>query len=123
VGSQPEDDPHTSLRVAHPCSLCDQPAATVTLAADGLLVVEAQSAARPNRLPPPTSLARAQSLLAGMRALYTLNAEWASFYCPTCNQSYCRAHWRRAHWRFEAHYDTDFPEWYDYLCGRPSAPG
>lgn len=44
-----------------------------------------------------------------VRALYALNDEWASFSCPTCHQSFCRAHWH-----FDVRYDDDFPEWYEW---------
>ena len=47
-----------------------------------------------------------------VHALYALNEEWASFYCPTCDRSYCRAHWR-----FDVRYDDDFPGWYDCTYG------
>jgi hypothetical protein len=40
-----QDHPQDDVRVAFPCSLCDQSAATLTLAPDGLFAIEAQSAA------------------------------------------------------------------------------
>jgi hypothetical protein len=47
-----------------------------------------------------------------VRAHYALNDEWASFYCPTCHQAFCRAHWH-----FDVRYNDDFPEWYDCTYG------
>jgi NAD-dependent SIR2 family protein deacetylase len=29
------------------------------------------------------------------RALYQLNPEYAQFYCPDCDQSYCSEHWKK----------------------------
>ncbi|HYH81917.1 MAG TPA: hypothetical protein VEX86_19070 [Longimicrobium sp.] len=44
---------------------------------------------------PTATYAHAAEALRGgdPRALWSLNSEWAPFYCPACDACYCRAHW------------------------------
>jgi hypothetical protein len=109
----PDDQLADHLVVAFPCSLCDRPAATVDLAPDGAVVVEALIG-RITQWIGPMGVPRLGMILASrdVRALYALNAEWASFYCPTCDRAYCSAHWH-----FDVRYDDDFPGWYDCTYG------
>lgn len=99
--------------VIFPCDLCDQPAATVRLTPDCRIVVEALIGRISQRIG-AAGLARLWAILArrDAPALYAVNAEWASFYCPVCDRSYCRAHWR-----LDVRYDDDFPGWYDATYG------
>lgn len=104
---------HDDLVAVFPCDLCEQPAAIIHLAPDGLIVVEALIGRSTQRIGGP-GLARSHAILAhrNVRALYALNTEWASFYCPTCDRSYCRAHWQ-----LDVRYDDDYPGWYDCAYG------
>ena len=94
VNGHSEDQPTSDMVAVFPCDLCDQPAATIALAPDGLIVVEALIGRVTQRIG-GADLGRVRAILArrDAPALYAVNAEWASFYCPTCDRSYCRAHW------------------------------
>lgn len=113
VNGHSEGHLNSDTVVVFPCDLCDQPAATIALAPDGLIVVEALIGRVTQRIG-PADLARVRVILAHRDApvLYAMNTEWASFYCPTCDRSYCRAHWH-----FDVRYDDDFPGWYDCTYG------
>ena len=59
--------------------------------------------------PEATYSAAADALRGGdPRALWTLNAEWAPFYCPECNACYCRDHWRQWMEFDEGFYDCTY---------------
>lgn len=45
-------------------------------------------------------------------AVYDLDEEWAPFYCPECDRSYCKNHWF-----VNIEFDDDFPGWYDCAYG------
>lgn len=49
-----------------------------------------------------------------VRAIYDLNLEIASFFCPTCNVCYCGEHW--THW--DVFDDEDGFFWHDSIRGR-----
>jgi hypothetical protein len=83
--------------VAFPCSLCDQVTGAAKLAPKaGVPVIDGLVYRITHPLGPTDDMARLRAILArrDARALYALNGEWASFYCPTCDRSYCVAHWR-----------------------------
>ena len=101
--------------VAFPCSLCDQPAGTVKLAPDeGVLVIDGLVCRITHPLGPTDDVPRLREILAlrDARALNALNGEWASFYCPTCDRSYCAAHWQ-----LDTRFDDDWGSWYDCTYG------
>ena len=81
----------------------------VTVVVDGLIGQMTTWLSPPKIAPVETALAGGTPL-----ALYELDREWASFYCPDCKKSYCRKHWDT-----EVVYDDD-PEmrgWYDCTYG------
>lgn len=47
------------------------------------------------------------------RALYKLDVEYAPFYCPQCNCSYCGVHWKQ--WDV---FDPGDPTWHDSIRGK-----
>src|SRR5215218_306799 len=60
--------------------------------------------------PDATYATAVQALRGGdPRALWTRNPEWAPFYCPECDQCYCRDHWRQ-----QMEFDEGF---YDFTLG------
>lgn len=101
------------LTATFPCELCAKPAAIISLAADGAIVVEALIGRTTMRIR-AEDVPRVRDILVqrDARALYALNNEWASFYCPTCDRSYCADHWH-----FFVRYDDDLPGWYDCTYG------
>jgi hypothetical protein len=107
------DDGHGEQTAAFPCSLCDKPAATIALAPDGLIVIAGLIGRTTMRIQ-AEDVPKVRDILARRDAcaLYALNDEWASFYCPACDRSYCADHWH-----FAVRYDDDFPGWYDSTTG------
>jgi hypothetical protein len=101
------------LTVAFPCDLCEKPAATITLASDGTIVVVALIGRTTMRIR-TEQMVRVRDILfrRDARALYALDHEWGSFYCPECDRSYCADHWH-----FDVRYDDEFPGWYDRTYG------
>lgn len=106
-------DETSDLTVTFPCDLCGKPAATITLAADGEIVVMALIGRTTQRVG-AEAMPRVRDVLTqrDARALYALDREWGSFYCPTCDRSYCADHWH-----FDVRYDDEFPGWYDCTYG------
>ena len=64
----------------------------------------------------PSNAARLEQALKGgsPRALFEIDEEWASFYCPQCDKAYCQKHWQT-----EIVFDDDpaMPGWYDCTYG------
>jgi hypothetical protein len=96
-----------------PCGLCEKPAATIRLAADGEIVIDGL-VCRMTMNVAPERQPRVRAILETLdvRGLYALNDEWASFYCPSCGRSYCADHWQ-----LDVRYDDDFSGWYDCTYG------
>lgn len=102
--------------VTFACAVCGQPAATVelqvtnnsaTLMQTGFMGHITESLSQ-EAIP---AIHQAISQASG-RLLYDLNLLWAPFYCPDCEQVYCRQHWL-----IIPQFDDDFPGWYDCAYG------
>jgi hypothetical protein len=100
------------------CHLCWQPAATLTLDADGQQLrldgfVWQNST---ERVTGQVAVRVRQALQTrDAAALHLLNRLWAPFYCPDCRRIYCLNHWRVTY-AFDD--DPDFPGWYDAAYGQ-----
>jgi len=113
-GADDDRDEQVEIAIAiFPCDLCDKPAATIRLAADGEVVIDGLVCRTTMRVAPENE-SRLRAILEApdARSLYALDDEWASFYCPTCGRSYCSDHWQ-----LDVRYDDDFPGWYDCTYG------
>ena len=100
--------------VVFPCSLCDRPAGTVKLAPDeSQLVIDGLVCRITHPIGPTDDVPRLRAILASRdaRALYALNGEWASFFCPTCDRAYCADYWQ-----LETRFEDD-SSWYDCTYG------
>lgn len=48
------------------------------------------------------------------KLLHAINSEWAPWYCPVCDATYCRDHWRM---QLEFEDEEGLPGWYDLTRG------
>ena len=94
------------------CAVCGQLAATVTV--DSAVLIQTGFMGKTTEAITPELSATISHLLnqGNVRQLYELNQLWAPFYCPECNQTYCRGHWV-----IIPQFDDDFPGWYDCAYG------
>src|SRR5215475_6108656 len=81
------------------CALCGQQAGTIRLGLrHGELWAyrESFTSNMECRVSPDAAVRLRSALaVADARAVYEIDIELASFYCPNCSASYCGEHWRR----------------------------
>ena len=95
------------------CDQCDEVTAQLILSSDQVLHQEGFWGTSREIIAPSRYAALAQALAqTDAAALYKLNFLWVPFYCPTCQRSYCYAHWQ-----MEKQWDENFPGWYDCTYG------
>ena len=97
------------------CKACGKEAARIQLFGDPARGGKLQRVSFTSVLSNPVSAAGFDSLRAVIaahdpRALYALDLELASFYCPKCDACYCGEHWKS--WSV---YDDD--GWHDSIRG------
>ncbi len=81
-GADDDRDEQVEIAIAiFPCNLCDKPAATIRLAADGEIVIDGLVCRTTTRVAPENE-SRLRAILEALdaRGLYKLNDEWASFF-------------------------------------------
>ncbi len=80
------------------CSLCGAVAATVSVSRSedhASLVVSGFLGHSTTRVPLPALESLAAAVRSGdVPALYSVDREFASFYCPGCSSVFCGSHWR-----------------------------
>jgi hypothetical protein len=92
------------------CRDCGKLAATVQLT-DGQVVISSFVSRLTAKVSEEHQAALRQAITTGdARALYAIDLEFASFYCPRCDACYCGDHWTR--WDV---FDED--GWHDSIRG------
>ena len=91
------------------CGACGQVAGEITLD-DGELRRESFTSVLTQKLDADATERVRRALAKGARALYELDLEYAPFFCPECETSYCGDHWQR--------WDVFEGDWHDSIQGR-----
>jgi hypothetical protein len=96
------------------CSLCVQSAGEVKLygpESNAVVVRQSFTSRLEGRIEAAHFEPLRKAILArDAKALYTMDLEFAPFYCPRCDQNFCGAHWRK--WDV---FDED--GWHDSIGG------
>jgi hypothetical protein len=99
------------------CSLCGATAGSLEVrgsATDAELRRETFTGVLTQRLSAGASGLLREALTEGDAGrVFALDPEFAPFYCPQCEDSYCARHWER--WDV---FDDDLPAWHDSIRGR-----
>ena len=111
------EDANTIATAHFPCSLCGKEAGVVQLlgnAAPAELRRTSFTGALTAAIT-DTDIPTLRRILAvrDACALHAFDLEYAPFYCPACNASYCGDHWET--WDV---FDEDDPSWHDSIRGR-----
>lgn len=88
------------------CRVCGKEAGTIAIAGNDQVVVDSLY----HRTMPANSRAFKAIDNSDARALYTLNDEYVSLYCPRCDCSYCKEHWKIREEHDDGFYDATYGE-------------
>ena len=99
------------------CSACNKEAGHIRLLGDpssAEIRRESFSSALTSVVP-PEHFDKVRTAIANrdVRALHSLDLEYAPFFCPQCDAIYCGDHWEK--WDV---FDEDEPHWHDSIRGR-----
>lgn len=105
--------PPPILAEAHfTCALCGEPAGGIRAEDDPPRIKLVREGMTCWIGPDDLAAFQAAAAAPGARALYQLDLEYTPTYCPTCDATYCTAHWRT--W---LEFDKDEPSWMDSIRG------